>query len=94
MAEEIRLSVAEPYLRDHRGAEKFKVPKFIDRALVVKHPPVAFGLGECKLVLADREIKDWSRFGVLTEFQQISETPTADEIWKRILFDRLLKTAN
>ena len=44
-------------LRDNRGPDQFKVPKFIDRAIVMRNPPVTFGLGEEMIRLKGREIK-------------------------------------
>ncbi len=51
VAEEIWLDKAEASLQDLRGRETFKVPKFIDRGLIVKSRPVAFGVGDVKLDL-------------------------------------------
>jgi hypothetical protein len=51
IAEEINIPKAEACLKDIRGRDSFKVPKFIDRGIVVKSPPVAFGLGEVEIKL-------------------------------------------
>lgn len=51
IAEELNLSVAESKLKDLRGSDNFKLPKFIDRGLIMKSRPVAFGRGEDKLEL-------------------------------------------
>lgn len=51
IAEELNISVAESQLKDLRGSDRFKVPKFIDRGLIMKSRPVAFGRGEVELQL-------------------------------------------
>lgn len=51
IAEELQLSVAESKLKDLRGSDHFKLPKFIDRGLIMKSKPVAFGRGEVDLKL-------------------------------------------
>lgn len=51
VAEEIDLTVAESLLQNSRGPDSFKVPKFIDRGLVLKSRPVTFGLGNIPLEL-------------------------------------------
>jgi hypothetical protein len=51
IAEEINVSVAAASLKDIRGRESFNVPKFIDRGIVVKSPPVGFGLGKVNIQL-------------------------------------------
>lgn len=40
IAEEINISQVEALLRDSRGPDKFRVPKYIDRAMIVKSPPL------------------------------------------------------
>lgn len=80
VAEEIRLTECERYLRDRRGPDKFKVPKFIDRALVVKTPPLAFGFGERTISVNGKDtrvevlakIRD---FGVISLVFQVPITP-------------------
>lgn len=57
VAEEIALPKVESLLRGFRGQEKFKVPKYIDRALIMKEPPLAFSLGEQSLEIAGREFR-------------------------------------
>lgn len=51
IAEEINIPKAEACLQDIKGRENFKVPKFIDRGLIVKSRPVAFGLDPIDLQL-------------------------------------------
>jgi len=51
VAEEIDIPKAEASLQDIKGRETYKVPKYIDRAIVVKSPPVAFGLAPVELDL-------------------------------------------
>lgn len=51
IAEELNMPVAESKLKDFRGSERFKVPKYIDRGLIMKSRPVAFGRGEVDLQL-------------------------------------------
>jgi hypothetical protein len=57
VAEEIELTKVESLLRGFRGQDKFKVPKFIDRALVMSQPPLAFSLGEQILEMDGGEVK-------------------------------------
>lgn len=57
VAEEITLGKVERLLRGFRGQEKFKVPKYIDRGLVMKEPPLAFSLGEQALTIGGREVR-------------------------------------
>lgn len=76
VAEEINMSKMEPILRDSRGPDRFNVPKFIDRAIVMKNPPITFGLGEQRIQLKGREIKadviaKIRDFGVLSLIYQI-----------------------
>lgn len=80
VAEEIQLSIAEPLLRNHRGPGRFKVPKFIDRALIVKNPPVGFDLGEVTFTINDRMVKcdvlaKIRDFGVVSLIFQIQIEP-------------------
>lgn len=51
IAEELNMTRAESQLKDLRGTEYFKVPKFIDRGLIVKSRPVVFGLGDVEVEL-------------------------------------------
>lgn len=83
IAEEIRLSEVEAILRDFRGKDKFKVPKFIDRALVMKKPPLAFGLSEQTLDLSSGTLKadvlcKVRDFGVISLIYQIPIQPGTD----------------
>ncbi len=45
IAEEIDLAKAEVLLKTVRGPNTFRVPRFIDRGLLVKSRPLAFELG-------------------------------------------------
>lgn len=88
VAEEINLSKVETILRDFRGKDKFKVPKFIDRALVMKRPPLAFGLGEQVLSIGELEIKaevlaKVRDFGVISLIYQIPILPGTS--WQRLV---------
>ncbi len=76
VAEEINMAKMEPILRDSRGPDRFNVPKFIDRALIMRNPPVTFGLGRETIQLKDREVKadvivKVRDFGVLSLIYQI-----------------------
>lgn len=51
VAEEINIPKAEASLQDIKGRETYKVPKYIDRAIVVKSRPMAFGLPPVELDL-------------------------------------------
>lgn len=51
IAEEIDLAKASVLLQDPRGTDTFKVPKFIERGLVMKSRPFSFGMGEVTLPL-------------------------------------------
>ena len=57
VAEEIRVNQLEKVLLNQRGPEKFNVPKFIDRALVMKQPPMAFGLGDVTLSVDGSDVQ-------------------------------------
>ena len=46
VAQEINVTQVEAILRDNRGPDRFKVPKYIDRAIEMRRPPVTFGMGE------------------------------------------------
>ncbi len=87
VAEEISVSQVEAILRDNRGPDRFKVPKFIDRAIVMRNPPVTFGLGEEVIRVKGREIKadvlvKVRDFGALSIVYQINIEPgtTWDEL--------------
>jgi hypothetical protein len=80
VAEEINMAQMEPILRDSRGPDRFNVPKFIDRAIVMRKPPVTFGLGEEAIRIKSREVKadvivKVRDFGVLSIIYQIHLTP-------------------
>jgi hypothetical protein len=51
IAEEIDLAKVSELLKDPRGTDKFKVPKFIERGLIMKSRPFTFGLGEVNVEL-------------------------------------------
>ena len=88
IAEEINIPRAEASLKDIRGPDTFKVPKFIDRGIVVKSPPVAFGLGEVELKLESSthkvdvigKVRD---YGVLSLIYQIPIQPGTS--WKELV---------
>lgn len=76
VAEEINMPQVQAILRDNRGPDQFKVPKYIDRAIEMKNPPITFGLGEETLHIKGREIKSEvlvkiRDFGVLSLIYQI-----------------------
>lgn len=88
VAEEIRLPAVEALVRDFRGKDKFKVPKFIDRALVMKNPPLAFGLGEQALHLGGLDVNaeilvKIRDFGVISVIYQIP-IPTGTD-WTKLV---------
>ena len=76
VAEEINMPQVQAILRDNRGPDQFKVPKYIDRAIEMKNPPITFGLGEETIHIKGREIKaevlvKVRDFGVLSLVYQI-----------------------
>ena len=78
VAEEIKL--AEALMGGQRGPDRFNVAKNIDRALVMKNPPVSFSLGVRKIVIAEREVAcevlaKVRDFGVVTIIFQLPITP-------------------
>jgi len=80
VAEEINMPQVQAILRDNRGPDQFKVPKYIDRAIEMKNPPVTFGLGEETIHIQGREIKaevlvKVRDFGVLSLIYQIPIEP-------------------
>ncbi len=80
VAEEINVSQVEAILRDNRGPDQFKVPKYIDRAIEIKNPPVTFGLGEETIFIKGRKIQaevfvKVRQFGVLSLIYQIPIVP-------------------
>jgi hypothetical protein len=80
IAEEINIPLAQSTLQDLRGADSFNVPKFIDRGIVMKSRPVAFGLGEQKIHLKGKDctatvlgkVRD---YGVLSLIYEIKLDP-------------------
>lgn len=88
VAEEINIPAVKAILRDNRGPDQFKVPKYIDRAIEMKNPPVTFGLGEETIHIKDQEIKaevlvKVRDFGVLSLVYQIPITPGTT--WKQLV---------
>lgn len=88
VAEEINMSQIEVILRDSRGPDRFKVPKYIDRALVMRNPPISFGLGEEIFHLNGKEAKaevlvKVRDFGGLTILYQIPIEPGTD--WDQLI---------
>jgi hypothetical protein len=87
IAEEIDIPKAEAFLQDLKGRETFKVPKFIDRAIVVKSPPVAFGLPpveldlECGKYKAEviGKIRDYGALSIIFQVQ-IPDGTTWEEL--------------
>lgn len=80
VAEEINMPQIDAIMRDSRGPDRFRVPRYIDRALVMRNPPVSFGLGEQNLTIKDRQVKcdvlvKVRDFGVLSFVYQIHLTP-------------------
>ncbi len=80
IAEEIDLAKAETLLKHIRGPDSFRVPKFIDRGLVLKSRPLAFELGQVEVGLEcgtfDMEVIGKVReFGVLSLIYEIPIKP-------------------
>jgi hypothetical protein len=88
VAEEIDLTRARTLLQNIKGPDTFRVPKFIDRGLIVKTPPLAFELGsvdvqlECGAFTMNviGKIRD---FGVLSLVYEIPLVPGTD--WDRLV---------
>ena len=88
IAEEINLNRARTLLQNIKGPDTFRVPKFIDRGLVVKTQPLAFDLGhvDVKLECGDftmgviGKVRD---FGVLSLIYEIPLDPGTD--WNRLV---------
>ncbi len=77
IAEEITIPQVEAILQDNRGPDRFKVPKYIDRAIHLKNPPVTFGLGEEVITVNSRTMKadvviKVRDFGVISIIYQIN----------------------
>jgi len=77
IAEEINIGRVEALLRNNRGPDRFNVPKFIDRALIMKRPPVSFALGTETINIQGRTLKadvlvKIRDFGVLSVIYQIN----------------------
>lgn len=88
VAEEINIPQVKAILRDNRGPDQFKVPKYIDRAIEMKNPPVTFGLGEETIVIKGQEIKSEvlvkvRDFGVLSLIYQIPIQPGTS--WQQLV---------
>ncbi len=80
VAEEISIPQVEAILRDNRGPDQFKVPKYIDRAIEIKNPPVTFGLGQETIIIKGQAIQaevvvKVRNFGVLSLIYQIPIAP-------------------
>ncbi len=71
IAEEIDLGKAESLLKLVRGPEGFRVPKFIDRGLVVRSRPLAFALGSVSVRL-DCGAYEMNVVGKVREFGVLS----------------------
>ena len=88
IAEEINMSKVEQLLRDSRGPDRFMVPRYIDRAIIVKSLPVSFHIGEVTLSLktgsykADVLVKVRD-YGVLSIIYQIQIA--ADTEWSELI---------
>lgn len=88
IAEEINISQVEAILRDNRGPDRFKVPKYIDRAIHLKKPPVTFGMGEESFTIHNRTFKSdvvikLRDFGVVSIIYQIPIAPGMT--WKDLI---------
>jgi hypothetical protein len=80
VAEEINISQVDAILRDNRGPDQFKVPKYIDRAIEMKNPPITFGLGTESIEIHGVQVKaevlvKVRDFGVLSLIYQIPIEP-------------------
>lgn len=77
IAEEVRMDKTEALLKNSKGPDTFKVPKYIDRGIVMKSRPLTFGIGEVSLKLdcgvfsaeVYAKVRD---YGVLTLIYQIA----------------------
>ncbi|OYZ23459.1 MAG: hypothetical protein B7Y39_04710 [Bdellovibrio sp. 28-41-41] len=88
IAEEINIPQVEAILQDNRGPDRFRVPKYIDRAIQLKKPPVSFGLGEEVFTAQNRTFKadvimKLRDFGTLSIIYQIN-IPTGTS-WKELI---------
>ena len=88
IAEELNRGLAESKLKDIRGTEYFKVPKFIDRGLVVKSRPLVFGLGDVEVELECGKFRmeaigKLREYGVLSIVYQIQLQPGTT--WDQLL---------
>lgn len=88
IAEEINIPQVEAILQDNRGPDRFKVPKYIDRAIQLKKPPVTFGLGEEVFTAQNRSFKadvimKLRDFGTLSIIYQITIPPGTS--WKDLI---------
>lgn len=88
VAQEINVTQVEAILRDNRGPDRFKVPKYIDRAIEMRKPPVTFGMGEEYITIQGKPIKvdvlvKVRDFGVLSMIYQINIEPGTS--WKDLV---------
>jgi hypothetical protein len=88
IAEEINIPQVEAILLDNRGPDRFKVPKYIDRAIQLKKPPVSFGMGEEIFTIQNKTFKadviiKLRDFGVVSIIYQINITPGTS--WKELI---------
>lgn len=88
IAEELNMGRAETKLKDLRGTEYFKVPKFIDRGLIVKSRPLVFGVGEVDVQLDCGKFRmetlgKLREYGVLSLVYQIKLDPGTT--WEQLL---------
>lgn len=80
VAEDIKVNDLEKLLLNQRGPEKFNVPKFIDRALVMKQPPMVYGLGNVTLSVDGQDVQanllaKMRDYGVISFIYQIPIEP-------------------
>jgi hypothetical protein len=88
IAEEIDLTRARTLLQNIRGPDSFRVPKFIDRGLVVKTQPLAFELGKVDVSLGCGDFRmdvigKVRDFGVLSLIYEIHLAPGTE--WKHLV---------
>jgi hypothetical protein len=88
IAEEIDLSKAETLLKTIRGPNAFRVPRFIDRGLLVKSKPLAFELGHVEVKLdcgvhRMEVIGKVREFGVLSLIYEVPLSPGTT--WKELV---------
>lgn len=88
IAEEIDVNRARTLLQNIKGPDVFRVPKFIDRGLIVKSQPLAFDLGRVDVKLecgafAMEVIGKVRDYGVLSLIYEIPLPPGTD--WNRLV---------